>query len=346
MTITRLWQAAAEFNDALVEFTTRSGTDFTVSNTTERTGSYAFRTRLAAYGTQVFTTTYVQMRVGGFLNHNGVLTADSPSVFQLLNGSSVVVDLRWDGDNSTLQLYLATTQVDTALSAEFAQTSTWLHIGIDALIDASGWVYVYLDGIEVLSYVGDTTVGAAAVDSLIVGSPRASQFWNNYIYYDDLYVENLAGEGAAALVPDYRFVPVTPDGNGNASQWTGSDADSTDNYLHVDEIPPDGDTSYVETDVNGYQDDYTMSNITVPAGYEVSAVIALAYAKKLNAGGSLDLKLGVRTTVSGTPYAATGASMPLGTDYTLVWERRATRPDAGTWDETTVNALEIGVLTA
>ena len=345
MTVTRLWQAGAEFNEALVEFTTRSSTSFEASNTVARTGTYSFRTGLNSYATQVLTTTYTQLRLGGYVYHAGSESTQSPSLLQLRNGSSVVLDVRWDGANSTLQLYLNTTQVDTALSSEFAQTSTWLHIGVDMKVDASsGWVSVYLDGVEILSFSGDTTVGSTAIDSLIVGSPRSGQRWNNYIYFDDLYIDNLSGESAAAVVPDYRFVPVIPNGNGNSSQWTGSDADSTDNYLLVDETPPDDDTTYVETDVGSDEDDYTMSDITLGAGYEVSAVIPMAYAKKLNAGGALDLKLVTRTEVSGSPYSASSAAFALGTDYSLHFERRALRPDGGAWDETTVNALEIGVL--
>lgn len=347
MTITRLWQAAAEFNDVLVEFTTRSNTAFTTSNTKARTGTYSFRTAgLAYYATKVLSTTYDQLRLGAYINHNGAASGDSPSLFQFRNGSSVVVDLQWDGDNNTLKLYLNTTLVDSLVSAAFAQTDTWLHVGIDAKIDAStGWVYVYLDGVEILSYDGDTTVGSTAVDSIIVASPRSNNYWANYIYIDDIFVDNTAGESVPAVVPDYRFVPVTPNGNGFYNTWSGSDGNSTDNYLLVDEIPPDGDTTYVEHDISGESDSYAMSDITLEDGYEVSAVIPMAYGKKLNAGGSLNLKLVTRTTVSGTPYTATSAAFVLGTDYTLAWERRATRPDGGTWDETTVNALDVGVQT-
>lgn len=344
MTITRLWQAGAEFDDELVEFTATSNASFSTSNSKAHTGTYAFRTTVNRYATQTLPSSTAQMRLGFFLNHNGAGSGDSPSVCRLMGGGNVTVELRWDGDGSTLRLLLGSTEEDSALSATFAQTDTWLHIGIDCKIAASGgWVTVYLDGVEVLSVTGDTTGGASSIDSIIIGSPRTSDWWNNYIYFDDLYADDTTGESATAIVPDQRFLPITPNGNGSSSQWTGSDADSTDNYLLVDEIPPDGDTSYVETDVSGNTDEYAMSNISVPSGYDVAAMIPMAYAKKLNAGGSLDLKLKTRTTVSGTPYFALSSAMTLGTDYTLIWERRPLRPDGGAWDETTVNAAEIGI---
>lgn len=345
MTITRLWQAGAEFNDVLTEVTTRSSTGLVTSNTKARTGTYSFRMLVNYYIQQVLATTYTQLRMGLYLNHNGASSADSPSIIQLLSGSTVVVDLRWDGDNSTLQLVVGSTTEDSALSSAFAATDTWLHVGIDCKIASSGgWVVVYLDGVEVLSHTGATDAGAASINTVRVGGIRSSQLWKNYMYVDDIFLDNTAGEGAAAVVPDYRFLPIVPNGNGSLNEWLGNDGDSTDNYLLVDETPPDGDTTYVETDVVGEQDEYAMSDISVPAGYEISAVIPMAYAKKLNAGGSTNLKLKTRTEVASTTYTASSAAFSLGTDYGLFWERRALRPDAGAWDEATVNALEIGVI--
>jgi hypothetical protein len=346
MTITRLWQAGAEFNNILTEFSSRSSTTAQTSNTLARTGTYSFRTDDFASAKKVLDTTYTQVRVGAFVNHNGVDSTDDPSVLQLMNGSDVTVDLRWDGDNNTLRLYLGATLVDSALSAEFAATTTWLHVGIDAKIAGSGgWVYVYLDGVEVLSYDGDTTGGGSAIDSLVIGSTRTLENWGNYIYYDDLYIDNTSGESTPVVVPDYRFVPLAPNGNGFHDDWVGNDGNSTDNYLLVDEIPPDNDTTYVESALTGEEDSYAMSSLTLETGYEVNAVIGMAVAKKLNAGGALQLKITHRTTVGGSPTFDEGAAFALSTDYGLLWRRSAARPDAGAWDETTVNALEIGVLT-
>jgi len=77
----------------------------------------------------------------------------------------------------------------------------------------------------------------------------------------------------------------------------------------------------------------------------VNAVIGMAVAKKLNSGGALQLRITHRTEVGGSPTFDSGSAFPLTTAYGLLWRREAARPDAGSWDETTVNALEIGVLT-
>ncbi len=345
MTITRLWQANAELQDVLSEFTTRSSSNFTTSGTEAKTGSQAFRTINSNYASLVLDAATAQMRMGLFINHNGTNVADEPSIVRFRDGSTTVVDLRWDGDNSTFQLFVGSTEQDSAISATFANTSTWYHIGIDMKIHAStGWVHVYLDGVEVVSYTGNTTGGSTEIDTIEVGSPRTSNNWNSYVYYDDLYIDDTVGEATTAVVPDLRFLSVTPNGNGNSSDWDGSDGNSTDNYLLVDETPPDDDTTYVETDTSGLNDDYTLSDITLPTGYSVAATIVFAIAKKLNAAGTTDLKLETRTTVSATEYFVSSSAFTLGTDYALFWDRRTVRPDSGAWDETTVNALEMGVI--
>jgi hypothetical protein len=344
MTITRLWQAGAEFNNALVEFTSRTSSNFQTSSTKARTGIYSFRTSFHYNASRVLDAATDQLRVGLFVNHNGVASGDTPNLLKLMNGSTTVVDVRFDGTN--LKLYIGASEQDSALSSEFAQTDSWLHVGIDVNIAASGgWVYVYLDGVEVLSFDGDTTTGASSINQFTLGGTVNNQFWADHIYFDDLYIDDTSGESTPALVPDYRFVPLTPNGNGFHDTWVGNDGNSTDNYLLVDEIPPDNDTTYVESAIAGEEDSYAMSNLALEDGYEVAAVIGMTIAKKLNSGGALELRVTHRTQVGGSPTFDSGSAFSLTTDYGLLWRRSATRPDAGAWDETTVNALEIGVLT-
>jgi hypothetical protein len=132
---------------------------------------------------------------------------------------------------------------------------------------------------------------------------------------------------------------IRPDGNGNYSAWVGSDADSTDNYLHVDEDPHDSDTSYVETDTATNRDSYTMDNYTLPTGFSVAAVIPMAIAKKVDAGGAVNIQLFTRESATD----ADSATKTLGTDYQLHNDRQTTKPSGGNWDQTSINAVEVGV---
>lgn len=346
MTITRLHQAGAELNNILSEFTSVSNIAVVTSSTKAQSGAYSFRFQNQYTASLVLSTTYTQLRAAFFALHFGTGAGDDPGLIAFAGSGTIGIELRWDGDASTFVLYRNTTQIASALSAEFAAEDAWHHVAIDLKLDNSaGWVYVYVDGVAVIEFDGDTIGTVSALDTVRFGSDRTNISWDNYLYIDDFYLDSTTGESAPTAPPDYRFLPVLPNGNGYISQWVGNDGNSTDNYLLVDEVTPDGDTSYVESAVSGEIDSYTMTDPTIPTGWEISAVIAMAVAKKLNAGGSLDLKLNTRTTVSGTPYSASSSPITLGTSYALAWERRPLRPDGGAWNETTANALEIGVVT-
>ena len=56
--------------------------------------------------------------------------------------------------------------------------------------------------------------------------------------YDDLYIcdgTTVPGEPVNDFLGDVRVDTLYPNGNGNSSQWVGQDANSTDNYLNVDD---------------------------------------------------------------------------------------------------------------
>lgn len=64
---------------------------------------------------------------------------------------------------------------------------------------------------------------------------------------------------------------LRPNGNGASSQWAGSDGNSTDNYLLLDETPPNGVTDYIQSNTSGQIDDWTLTD--TPAGVNSDDVI-------------------------------------------------------------------------
>jgi hypothetical protein len=345
MTITRIWQAGAELNNILSEFDSVSGPNIDTSSAVANSGTYSFRVNsLTRFADKVLSSALSQARIGFFVYHNGPTSGNNPALISLYSTSTICINVRFDG--TTLSVRAGSTVLGSVLSAAFAATGVWKHVGLDVKIASSGgWVYLYLDGVLIFSFDGDTNDGAATFNKITIGSPIVGHTWAIPIYYDDIYLDNLSGESAPTAPPDYRFLPVLPNGNGISSQWLGNDGNRTDNYLLVDDIPPDNDTTYVESSVSGEKDSYDMTDPTIPTGWEVSAVIPFAVVKKLNAGGALNLKLETRTTISGSPSFASSAAIVLGTAYALAWERRVLNPSGGGWTTAMINALAIGVIT-
>jgi hypothetical protein len=157
-------------------------------------------------------------------------------------------------------------------------------------------------------------------------------------YIDDIYICDSAGSVNNTFLGDSAIDVLYPDGNGNANQFTGSDADSTDNYLHVDEAQADDDTSYVESSTSSHLDQYTFDNLASTPSL-INGVIASTYAKKDDAGSRTGRLVCRR---SSTNYE--GSSFNPSTDYLYfdeVWEQDPST--AAAWTESNLNAAEFGI---
>jgi hypothetical protein len=126
-------------------------------------------------------------------------------------------------------------------------------------------------------------------------------------------------------------------GNGTTSQLTGSDADSTDNYLHTDEYMPE-DSNYVEATSTGLYDTYATGNL--PSGTDTVRAAqqwALAHSDLL---GIDDIQLATR--FGGTDRFSSSISLPSSSGF--VEKTLDTHPDGstGAMTPTAVDAAEFG----
>jgi hypothetical protein len=157
------------------------------------------------------------------------------------------------------------------------------------------------------------------------------------LYFDDLVVITTSGGTATDFIGDVRVESIFPNGNGNSSQLVGSDGNSTDNYLLVDETAPNDDTDYVESSTVGDKDTYAYSNVTPTTG-TVHGVQLLPYAKKTDAG--------TRSIVSVARHSGTeedSSAKTLNSTYAYLPDVRETKPGGGAWSISDVNAAEFGV---
>lgn len=166
-----------------------------------------------------------------------------------------------------------------------------------------------------------------------------SASWDTY--YSDLYVCDGAGSSDNDFLGDCRVDTYLPDNNGTYSQFTGSDSDSTDNYLLVDDTTPDGDTTYVQSSTVGQKDTYSFADMShTPA--TIFGVQAVACVKKDDAGARA-----VALLAKSGATEDTGASQNLSTSYAAYVKLWATDPNTGMrWTKTNFNAAEFGLKVA
>ncbi len=267
----------------------------------------------------------VTIRSGG-INHLTVRFADATGIIELRRGNH------------------AGTVIATSTYAY--PLNVWRHIQVKAIInDAGGECVVQVDGSTVLSYIGDTnnggTPGALNVEQLTFG------IGNNNAYFDDLWVCDevdataTQGQPNNTFLGDLRVSSLMPNGNGSQSQLTGSDGNSVDNYLLVDETPANT-TEYVAASTVGLQDFYTMEDL--PANtVGIYGLRVGGYVQKSDAGAA-GIKMGIRE--SGGTVTLDG-TYPLSTTWTGTYsDAKYVKPsDSSLWTVSDVNGLEAGAET-
>jgi hypothetical protein len=343
MTITRRWQSGWELNTVAewrAEITRTNVPD--ISSIKAYTGTYSLRnfstSEQSSIGATFPSTTQIAAHL--FFNHSGVNTGvgDYAIIFLWTSTAGNLNYIRWNGNSGNLELVLNNVVVATisAASAGITNTDTWYSAGLRVFANGStGYVNFYIDGVSVLSATNqDTGTGLTA---LYVGGSLGGAIagWNGAAYFDDCYVDDTAGEADSAPIAR-RFVWAIAAGNGTNSQWSGSDGNSIDNYLLVDDVTPDDDTTSVFTMTVSQKDTYAIAGITVPNGYTIAAAIPTALGKR--AGSTEQLKLLAFDGASTT----TGSAQNPSADYAPVWERMTTQPDASAWNEADFEAMEFG----
>lgn len=159
----------------------------------------------------------------------------------------------------------------------------------------------------------------------------------NVSHYDDFVVLDTTGSIANNFIGDIRAEAIFPNGNGNSSQFDGSDGNSTDNYQLVDETPPNGDTDYVESPDIGDKDTYAMGNVTPTTG-TVYGIQVMPYNRKTDAGTRK-----ICTVIRHSGTEEDSADFTLSSSYQYFLNMRETKPGGGSFSISDVNGMEAGV---
>jgi len=277
----------------------------------------------------------------GFAFRVSINVAPSSAVafLEILDAGSAQVDLRFMPDN-TLRITRAGTTLAT--STEAILEDTWYYVELKVTIGNAGSYQLRVNGQDwIASAVGDTQATANATGNMI----RLNSLYPKIVdlYFDDLYLLDGTGATDNDFWGDVTVLSKFPNGNGATNNFTGQDADSTDNYLNADEKAtdfPDEDTTYNESGTVGHIDLYDMEDLTgyTEADYDVMGVMATVCAKKSDTGVKT-MCVEVRhdsTNYDGDTFA------PSATSYANFNQCYGDAPDTTAWTVAAVNALQVG----
>jgi len=330
MAITRLRQTGAETGDRyeIDGVAWYIGDRLYVETDDKYTDSYSYKLDLISlYWTYAYInfTATAQMRVGCWTKITAI-PGGYYDVFKIRDTSGELVQVKCSTSGS--QLLVNGTAQDTGGS----YFGSWTHIGIDVKVHSTnGWVYVYRNGSLDMSFDGNT--GTLNANQFRFGKHVAT----NYTYtqwVDDIFIDDTTGESSPAPLPLLRFVHVRPSGNGNYAQWIGSDGDSTDNYLLVDEVPVST-SDYVNGTSTDDMDSYNMYTYSLADGEVVRAVIPMAVAKRHSS--TEQIALGTRLS----SIDSVGSDQTPSGTYTSFYERQTTKPGGGSWEQADIDGMEL-----
>lgn len=176
------------------------------------------------------------------------------------------------------------------------------------------------------------TVNATASNFLWLNLTAAIDFW-----LDDVYIFDGTGTENNDFAGDSKVVTLFPDGSGNQNDFDGSDGNSIDNHLLVDETPADDDTTHVDGEFGEEIDLYTLDDIAVkPAS--IHAVQVNMVAKSVIS--TRDTR--ALTRIGGVNYE--GALKSPTTSYANIAEVHDVSPATGvSWQHSEINAAQFGI---
>lgn len=250
-------------------------------------------------------------------------------------GATLHIALSLAADGS-LQLLRGTTPLLTTANGVIGAIGTWYYVELSAkLSDTVGALILRVNGIVVASGNNIDTKNAGTktvfdfvrfTRTLVVGQT------NNM---DDLYLLNGAAD---SFLGDVLVETLYPNGDGNANAWLGTDGNSVQNYLLVDDPPPTIDTTdYVAATTVGLQDMYQMTNLVRTTGV-VLGVCHVAYALKSDTGTKSVFLVNRRSADNKS------AALPLPTAFGSVHYCLSIDPETGAgFTITNVNALQSGI---
>lgn len=264
-------------------------------------------------------------------------TTNDVTIVSLYEGTTQQVTIR---QNSSAQLYAARGSTAVATMTTSLSVNTWYYIELKTLVSASGTVDLRVNGASVATFSGNTlNGGTGSITTLQLGPAPSTAIAGTLDYrLDDVYLCDTAGSAPNnTFLGDVRVESLYPNANGNSSQWVGSDSNSTDNYLLVDETTP-ASADYVGSTVVGDKDTYNYTALTPVAG-TVHGVQIIPYAAKLDAG----TRTIVNVARSGSSEADSSART-LSTTATYYPTISELNPATGlAWTITEINAAEFGV---
>jgi len=258
-------------------------------------------------------------------------------ITNLRNGGTDVIRLKYGSasGNTVWAIYRGdgTTLLGTGTFP--ITVNIWYYVEMKVVFSATvGSVELRING----SATPDILVTGLNTGTTNVNAIALQGGYGGYSDHDDVYVCDTSGSAPTNnFLGDIRVQAIWPTGNGNSSSLVGSDSNSTDNYLLVDETTPDDNTTYVQSPTGTAKDTYVYGDLTPTSG-TVYGIQIVPYAQKTDAGAK-----GIVSVARLSTTEVDSSAHALSTSYQFFPDISETKPGGGAWTIDDVNNAEFGV---
>lgn len=302
----------AMLNGAWAEFSAGNGTLPYVSNARARTGSHSLRIEfnsLANAGVvarRVLGATKVVVGVGFAVWFTGLPDVNGTHCIEFRDGSNAAVARCAIQSDGSIGVYDANSLTYIGASQPCLQTSSWSHVEIKLTSDdVAGAVEIRVNGETVLS-LEDQDFGTG-VAALVWGNPQKNSSGSFNWNIDDIFTWDTTGTLNNNFIGAQRVTTIFPDADTAVADWAKTGA--ANGYDCIDNVPPDGDTTYISTD--GLNDQSEFELPALPPETDSIAGVYVPVLARLESAGSGNVQVSM---ISGVDAAA-GPDTPLTTTY-------------------------------
>ena len=280
---------------------------------------------------RIFSSTYPTLIMGADFYFPSAPSSEG-IIMAFQDGSTNQVDVRL-----TPQLALRVTRNGTTLgttSDGIVPTGTYIFIGMRATIhDTLGSVRLMVGVTDVLTLSNVDTQETANpyANAIEIRGAVASQ------RVDNLYIFDATGSENNDLAGPIRVGPIVVVGPGTYTQWTPNGASA--NYDCVDDVPHDGDATFVSATDPNRIDSYAVS---VPAGMAAVRGIKLMVAARKDDAAPRAITPGV--VIGSAFYAATSAPVALPDNYAWIESVLERNPATGSpWTLSDLMGIQLAI---
>ncbi len=242
------------------------------------------------------------------------------------------------GGVATCKLLLTSGMVLTVQNSSAATIATgttaltinaWYYIELKLVIaGASGNVTLQLNqAVEIAQTTGN--FGSTNIDAFQLIGLSGPQH-----DYDDMYALDTTGSVNNTYLGDIAVNTLMPNADGAHTSFSGHPSSS--HFANVDEIPPDGDTSYNADSSVGDMDTYLTAGVL--PGASVAGIQVNLYARKDDAG-----LRSVAPVIRQSSLDYPGTTRALTASYVCYTQLYDLDPTSATWTATNINADEYGI---